>query len=204
MNKNTNKCVLFDLDGVLVDACDWHYQALNNALYEVCKYRISSDDHFNIFNGLPTRKKLSKLVSDGIIKENEKPLIEQLKQKYTIEIIESTCKEDKSKINLISNLKTKNYLIGCVTNSIKRTATLMLRNCGILNMLDILITNEDCRNNKPHPEAYIKALIFLGCYPENSIIVEDSDLGIKAASMTGCKIIRVNNATEVNLENINL
>ena len=84
-----NKCVLFDLDGVMVDACDWHYQALNDALDEVCNYRICEEDHINIFNGLPTRKKLSKLILNGIIKEDQAPIIEELKQKYTLEIIKS-------------------------------------------------------------------------------------------------------------------
>ena len=199
-----NKCVLFDLDGVMVDACDWHYQALNDALDEVCNYRICEEDHINIFNGLPTRKKLSKLILNGIIKEDQAPIIEELKQKYTLEIIKSNCKEDKSKIDLILDLKSKNYLVGCVTNSIKKTATLMLQKCGVIDFLNVLITNQDCKNNKPHPEPYIKALVFLNCYPENSIIVEDSESGIKAANMTGCKVIRVRDATEVNLRNINL
>ena len=34
--------VIFDLDGVLVDACEWHRVALNEALQEVCQYEISA------------------------------------------------------------------------------------------------------------------------------------------------------------------
>ena len=37
---NANKAVLFDLDGVLVDACDWHYEALNKALLSVAGTHI--------------------------------------------------------------------------------------------------------------------------------------------------------------------
>ena len=39
------KAILFDLDGVLVDACDWHYLALNRALDEVVGFTISREDH---------------------------------------------------------------------------------------------------------------------------------------------------------------
>ena len=55
------KLVIFDLDGVLVDACEWHRAALNEALYEVCNYKISMDDHHSVFNGIPTKVKLQKL-----------------------------------------------------------------------------------------------------------------------------------------------
>ena len=54
------KLVIFDMDGVLVDACDWHKGALNKALLELCNYQISEKDHYSIFNGLPTKTKLKK------------------------------------------------------------------------------------------------------------------------------------------------
>ena len=53
------KAILFDLDGVLVDACDWHYHSLNDALEHYEGYRISYEDHIESFNGLPTSVKLN-------------------------------------------------------------------------------------------------------------------------------------------------
>ncbi len=58
--KNTIKLILFDLDGVLVEAQDWHYEALNRAL-ELFGMPISRYDHLSTYNGLPTRKKLEML-----------------------------------------------------------------------------------------------------------------------------------------------
>ena len=55
------KLVIFDLDGVLVDACEWHRIALNEALKKACDYEISLEDHYSTFNGIPTRVKLEKL-----------------------------------------------------------------------------------------------------------------------------------------------
>ena len=49
------KLIIFDLDGVLVDACEWHRVALNKALKEVSNYEISLQDHYSTFNGIPTR-----------------------------------------------------------------------------------------------------------------------------------------------------
>ena len=54
------KAVLFDLDGVLVDATEWHFNALNRAL-SLFGYTISRYEHLTTYNGLPTRKKLEML-----------------------------------------------------------------------------------------------------------------------------------------------
>ena len=55
-------CILYDLDGVLVNACDWHYEALNRALEMTSGIKISRDEHETEFNGLPTKTKLDLLV----------------------------------------------------------------------------------------------------------------------------------------------
>ena len=51
------KAIIFDMDGVLIDAKEWHYEALNNAL-QLFGYKISREDHLATFDGLPTREKL--------------------------------------------------------------------------------------------------------------------------------------------------
>ena len=54
------KAVLFDMDGVLIDAKDWHYEALNKAL-GLFGMEINRYDHLNTFDGLPTKVKLQML-----------------------------------------------------------------------------------------------------------------------------------------------
>lgn len=198
-----NKAVLFDLDGVLVDACDWHYEALNRALAEVAGYEISRHDHETIYNGLPTKVKLKALADRGFIKKTQMTTISDLKQKLTISVIEDLCKVDDSKVQLMRKLTQQGFKIACVTNSIRKTATMMLKKSGVYEYMDCIISNEDITHAKPHPEGYIKALVMLGCVPSNAIIVEDSLKGIQAAEMTGAKVVVVANATEVN-ENIKL
>jgi HAD superfamily hydrolase (TIGR01509 family) len=193
-----NKAVLFDLDGVLVDACDWHYEALNRALREVADYEISRHDHETRFNGLPTKVKLRMLADEGVITEDQMGAISDLKQFLTTQVIEDLCKEDESKIQLMRKLTQQGFKIACVTNSIRKTATMMLKKSGVYEYMDCIISNEDITHAKPHPEGYIKALVMLNCLPINAIIVEDSPKGIQAAGMTGAKVVVVANATEVN------
>lgn len=196
------KLVIFDMDGVLVDACDWHRDALNLALKKVYNYEISLDDHYKIYNGLPTKVKLKKLYDLGIISDDKFDIIENLKQEETINIIKEKAKLDNSKIELMKYLKKNNILIGCYTNSIRKTATMMLENVGVLNYLDVFITNQEVSKSKPDPEGYNLCCEKLKINKEDSIIVEDSEKGIEAAKLSKIKYIKVNNATEVTIENI--
>ena len=201
---NANKAVLFDLDGVLVDACDWHYEALNRALEDVAGTRINREEHITTFNGLTTLSKLNMLAEAGRLEREDMCKISPLKQQYTKETIKNNLCVDNTKVNLLKHLKSNGYKIACVTNSIRETATLMLTLCGIMDFIDLLVSNEDSLNNKPHPEPYIKAMVLLNCLPENCTIIEDSPKGLEAARLSGAEVIKVKNATEVTPENIKL
>lgn len=200
INKN-QKSILFDLDGVLVDACDWHYHALNLALEENKYQPINRHDHEHTYNGLPTKVKLKMMdIND---KEIEK--INFDKQKYTLEIIKTNAKYMPEKNKLHIYLKENNYKIACVTNSIKETAKEMLKNTGQLDFIDLLISNEDVEKNKPYPDCYNLAISLLNVDPKYCICVEDSPKGINAAKQSNAAFLWVvKNSKEVTLENFKL
>tara|TARA_R110002020_G_scaffold413339_1_gene623005 strand:- start:94 stop:717 length:624 start_codon:yes stop_codon:yes gene_type:complete len=198
----TVSAVLFDLDGVLVDACDWHYESLNRALIEVASIEISREEHITTFNGLPTTAKLKILRDQGRLQDVQFDEIWRLKQKNTLSVINELATVDKGKIYLHKMLNSANIKTACVTNSIRDTAELMLEKTGQIDFIEFLITNEDVRNNKPHPEPYIRAMIRLGINPENILIVEDSDKGMESATGTGAHILRVKDASGVTWKKI--
>ncbi|MAG28466.1 HAD family hydrolase [Candidatus Pacearchaeota archaeon] len=194
--------VIFDLDGVLVDACEWHRVALNEALKEVCGYEIPLEEHYKTFNGLPTNVKLEKLISRDILDATQQQKVYALKQSKTIEIIAQHCERSQEKIDLIKWLKDKAIIVACFTNSIRETAYLMLENTGIIDELDYILTNQDVDKPKPDPEGYKKVLHYFDVLKDNAMIVEDSPKGLKAAYASGCKVLKVKNATEVNTQNL--
>lgn len=197
--------VIFDLDGVLVDACEWHRIALNESLMQNCNYEISLEEHYKNYNGIPTKIKLKKLVEKGIIKEEQIQQIEKIKQEKTIEAINKYAFQRQEKIELLSFLKEKNIKIACYTNSIRNTAELMLQKTGILNFFDILVTNQDVQKSKPNPEGYLKILSELNISAKKALIVEDSPKGLEAAHLSGCKYVKVPNPDKVTkkfIENI--
>lgn len=193
------EAILFDLDGVLVDACDWHYESLNSALISSGYNPISREDHIEKFNGLPTKVKLSMLG----IPDSESKKINDLKQKFTIDIITNKASLMQEKIEMHQYLKSKNIKIGCVTNSIRETTEHMLKSTGQFEYMDIIITNEDVKKNKPYPDCYNLAIQKLEIDPQNIMCVEDSEKGIQAAvaSLAGHLFV-VNDTHEVNINTI--
>lgn len=186
--------VMFDLDGVLVDACEWHYESLNAALKEFDLNEISREDHLSTFNGLPTKVKLSMLGID----EETASKINRMKQDKTLEIIRSTAKPDAEKILMLSQLKREGIKVACVTNSIRKTAVAMLEATGQMPFIDLLVSNEDVQRNKPFPDCYDLAMEKLGVEPHRSLCVEDSPKGFEAA--WNCKadyVWKVNGPHEV-------
>jgi len=192
-----DKVILYDLDGVLVDACHWHYIALNEALAEVCGFKIEEDEHRETFNGLPTKIKLEILESQGRLDGKSFKRIWDKKQELTLKVINENAKLDKSKVELHAATREMGIVSACVTNSIRETALLMLKNTGQFNFMDFIIANDDVKNAKPYAEPYLRAMVRLQSLPENTIIIEDSDKGYQAAIQTGSRVIRVKNATEV-------
>ena len=192
------KAILFDLDGVLVDMPRGHYEALNKSL-SLFGAHIGEDEHHQFFNGLPTRKKIEELEKQGRLPEGLKDFINRLKQKHTKDIIPKYCPPDYSKILLLKELKKRNYLLACCSNSIKETLHLMLKSAHLFDYLDLIIGNDEVENPKPHPEIYLTAFKLLHIKPEEAIIIEDSPHGVEAARQSGAEVRVVRNPEDVHI-----
>jgi len=193
------KLVIFDLDGVLVDACEWHRIALNGALKELCNYEISLEEHYSTFNGVPTTVKLQKLTEMNIIPAEIHQDIYEKKQELTITLIKDRAEHREEKVQMIKNLRYAGYNVACYTNSIRETALLMLEKTGVLEHLDLLLTNQDVVKSKPDPEGYNFLINKFNASKNNVIIVEDSPKGLAAAYATGCTVIKVSGPDEVDI-----
>ena len=190
--------VLFDLDGVLVDACDFHYNALNRALKEVTGLQISRSEHISTYNGLPTVKKLNifQHEMDLFLDESTVCRIKSLKNKYTDEYID-TINTDFEKMRLMQILYNRKCKIGCVSNSIRKTVDTILKNLGIIEFFNVIISNEDCDYTKPDPFPYLIAMKKLSAEKQNTLIVEDSPVGVSAAKHSNAHVLEVRNALDV-------
>ena len=194
------KAIIYDLDGVLVDATEWHYESLNDALMEVAGFKINREEHLTTFNGIPTNTKLEILNKQGRLPKELFQKVWEQKQEKTIDVIEKNSAIDPSKIRLHTG--TTQYRKVCVTNSIRKTALLMLEKTGQLGYMDFVISNEDVANPKPSPEGYLQTISKLKLDPKECMIVEDSPKGIAAAKSSNAYVYEVSGYQEVTLENV--
>ena len=167
------KLVIFDLDGVLVEAKQIHYDALNKALGE--KYSISWDEHLSTYDGLKTNQKLDMLTKHKNLPANTHKQIWDDKQKYTLKALSSL--KPNTQLQVCMDLLISNgYKLAVCSNSIRKTVLTVLSKFDIIDRFDLILSNEDVDNSKPHPEMYWKAMSMMGCLPEETLIVEDSPL----------------------------
>ena len=190
------KAVLFDMDGVLIDARNWHYEALNEALSPF-GFNINEELHLSKLDGLPTKVKLNYLTDNFNLPKSIHDLIFNLKQDLTNRLASYNCKPNVQHLEMLSNLKAFDIKVGVVTNSIRRTSQLMLDLAGITSYVDLLVTNEDVERNKPFPDPYLKALDILKLKSEDVLVIEDSQHGIEAAVNAKCRVLEVRNPTDL-------
>jgi HAD superfamily hydrolase (TIGR01509 family) len=197
--KNKIKLIIFDLDGVLVEAKNIHYDSLNQALGK--KYEISWEEHLSLYDGLKTNQKLEILTDKKGLNPKKHNSIWLEKQKITLEKL-STLESDEKLRSIMSKLVSDGYKISVCSNSIRKTILTVLSKLGIMEYMDLIISNEDVKNSKPHPEMYWKAMSVMSCLPEETLIIEDSPYGLLAASRSKSYILRVKNTEEVTMNNI--
>ena len=182
--------VLFDLDGVLVDATEWHYEALNRAL-RLFGFDISRYEHLSSYNGLPTRRKLEMLSVEKGLPVPMHGLLNRLKQVYTRDEILTKCRPVFETEYMLHRLQREGYRLACCSNSVRETLELMIRQSGLDPCFEFLMSNEDVSAPKPDPEVYVKAMARLGLRPEETVIVEDAPHGIEAARRSGAHVCAV-------------
>lgn len=195
------KAVIFDLDGVLVDAKEWHYEALNRAL-GLFGMEINRYDHLVTYDGLPTLKKLEMLSIERGLPRALHKLINDIKQQYTIEIVQAQCKAVFYHEYALAKLNQKGYKLAVCSNSIRKTIETMLENAGLAQYFDFYISNQDVKKPKPDAEMYLKAFKIFGLQPKECLIIEDNEKGLKAALASGAHLMKVASVEDVNYLNI--
>jgi HAD superfamily hydrolase (TIGR01509 family) len=195
------KAIFFDMDGVLIDARDWHYEALNKAL-ELFGMEISRYDHLVTYDGLPTRKKLEMLSAERGLPRSLHEFVDTIKQQYTMEIVNARCKPVFYHEFALAKLKSEGYKLAVCSNSIRRSVEVMIEKASLMQYVDFFISNQDVTRAKPHPEMYLEAIERSGLKPEQCLILEDNEKGIKAAEESGGHVMRIDAIEEVNYSNI--
>jgi len=198
------KLIIFDLDGVLIESRELHYQSLNDALNSIDpKYVIGRDEHLSVYDGLNTTRKLKLLSETKGMPTEYHDMIWQRKQIATFELIKKFDVNPKL-VDIFAKLKSTGYLIAVASNSIRETVKLSLLKIGVMEYVDYYVSNQDVVHPKPYPEMYWQCMTALKALPKDTLIIEDSHIGRQAAMDSGAVLLAVENPNDVTWEKINL
>ena len=190
------KLVIFDLDGVLIDSKDYHYDALNEALGE--EYAISREEHVSTYDGLPTTAKLELLSKNKGLPADRYEEIWKAKQENTLHIFKTKVDKDYELMGYFQQLVDEGYKVAVASNSIRNTVKIILLRLGLLEFVDIYVSNEDVVRNKPFPSMYWKCMMALGALPDDTVILEDSHIGRQGALDSKCHLVPIENRSDLN------
>ena len=198
----SNFLVIFDLDGVLVESREVHYDSLNIALSRIGQeYVISNEEHLSKYDGLGTTTKLKMLTEEKGLPESAHQQVWEDKQKATLQIL-SGFPKNYIAIDIMQTLKERGWRIAVASNAIRDTVITALDAIGVLKYVSYIMSNEDVRNHKPHPEMYWQCMVSLDAAPANTIIIEDSHIGREGALSSGANLHAIKNASDLNKERL--
>jgi|TARA_B100000959_G_scaffold76549_1_gene81295 HAD superfamily hydrolase (TIGR01509 family) len=197
------KLIIFDLDGVLVDARELHYEALNRALKSIGEeYVIKREEHLSTYDGLPTNKKLNMLSKKKGLPKELHDEVWKLKQEMTRKIIDEEMTYDEKMRGILRRFKSEGYRICVASNSIRESCKMMLVRKGLIDYIEFFYSNQDVKNPKPNTEMYLKCMIKAEVNPNETVIVEDSDVGRKSATASGAVLCAVEDTDDVSYEKV--
>ncbi|MDR3598275.1 HAD-IA family hydrolase [Clostridium sp.] len=180
------KLAIFDLDGTLFDTKDVNYSSYKLALEEY-GYNLEYEYFCKECNGMSYKEFLPQIIKDNKVSID---IVHRLKK----ELYSSNLKQaiiNKHLFNMIELIK-KEYFLAIVTTASKKNCIEILTYFNKRNVFDLIISYEDIEHAKPNPEGFIKAMKFFNINHNQTIIFEDSTVGIEAAERSGASVFVVN------------
>jgi HAD superfamily hydrolase (TIGR01509 family) len=182
--KKEVKAILFDMDGVLTDSFDAWCHIINDAMREIGKTPLSKSvlrKHF----GAPVERDQKTHFKGYTIEEIRKMY---LKHYFThwkkIRLFPDT-------LPVLKKVAGNGWKIGLISNSTKDIINPMLKRHGIARYFDAVMSMDDVKNRKPHPEMVIKACRILNVKPSETIVIGDTQNDMLAGKSAGCLTIGI-------------
>lgn len=179
-----NKLILCDLDGTLFDTTKVNFYSYKEALNEI-NYDMDYDFFIEECYGKHYKEFLLKMG----LNENEMEIVHKIK-KNTYNRYLNVAKINTHLFNILESLK-KEYHIALVTTASQKNSKEILDFFNKRELFELIIAAEDVENKKPNPEGFIKAMNYFSIKPEETLIFEDSDVGIEAAIKSKANIFKV-------------
>jgi beta-phosphoglucomutase len=197
------KGIIFDMDGVLVDAMPFHCEAIKMAAKEEVDIDVEQRDVY-LLEGKPGEDMVKQLlrekrytgnIEEGVSDDNSEKLDSiahriHERKKTIFKQINASAPINGSK-ELVSSLRCKKAL---VSGAARQEVHSIINKYFGKDSFDVIVTGEDLEEGKPSPDPFRTALMKMGLTESEAIVVENAPLGVKAANNAGIRcIVTLNN-----------
>lgn len=189
------KAVIFDLDGVIVDSEHIHVEAEKQTMlkYDV---RISSEE-LRKYTGSTAKFMFAELIEKYKLDTTVEEIFNE-KEEVLFKLLEADTHPTKGVIELIRKLEQRNLKLGIASSAHKRLVEYVLRKLGIKHVFESIMSSEDIVHCKPNPEIFLMSADKLGVSPNECVVIEDAELGVKAAKNAQMKCVGYRNPNSGN------
>lgn len=179
-DKKIQACI-FDLDGVITDTAEYHFQAWSH-LAEDEQLQFTREDNEKLL-GVSRRESLELLVGRNRGKYSEDQMLEMMERKNGYyKTLLSRINESDILPNVKKMLATfKRCGIKTAIGSSSKNARFILERLGLLQEFDAISDGYCAKKMKPAPDIFLCAAEQLGVPPGRCIVVEDASAGVEAA-----------------------
>ncbi len=187
------KGLIFDLDGVIVNTEHNHFVAWKRTADSLGVAFTEKDNEK--LKGLSRVDSLKTILEMGNIEISDETFNDYLisKNKFYLDSIASITAENmlKGVADLLNKAKEKGILLAVGSSS--KNAKFILERLNLTDAFHIIVDGNMVENPKPNPEVFLKGAEAMGFAPEECVVFEDAESGIKAAKDGGFYSIAVGN-----------
>lgn len=182
--------VIFDLDGVLIDSEPINIKAAQQAFSEF-GYTLSDED-ISLIPGRHSDDYIPVIVKNNNLSLLPEQVVSSIHQHYHV-LWQQMVVLMPGAFETLSLLKEKGIILALATSASRSTVEMFLNKFGFTNYFTVIISADDIRHRKPHPEPYLMALAKLHKPSSSLIVVEDTAIGVTAAKAAGLYCVAVPN-----------
>ena len=180
--------VIFDMDGVLVDSADAHYEAWCILGKELGK--VHTREFFERTFGMHNREIIPLWLGDVLPREEVDRLSDHKEAVYR-QVAATKLRPLDGAMDLLESLAQDGFLLAIGSSGPRPNVELMLDVLGVRRFFSAFSTGDEVREGKPHPEVFLAAARKLGLPPRECAVVEDAPQGIQAGLAAGARVIAV-------------
>lgn len=180
------RLIISDFDGTLVDTFEANLRAYQKAFNRVGLY-LAAEEYRRYFGYRFERFMMAMAISD----ENVRAKIRESKKELYPQYFRFL-KPNNSLIELITTFRSMGGKTAIASTARKENLMNAINYLCIADKFDLILSGIDVKQGKPSPEIYNKTMEKLGVSPEETLIFEDSDVGVQAAKASGAMCIVVN------------